>query len=181
MEVTSPEKRYPSATLVSREARLLARRVDSGQLTEEAGLGRVWGLIFVLAVLGGCGDSGEYCYVEGSVTYAGQPVTAGLIEFEPADGNSQAHAIPINAGRYETPSGMTIGPGTYFVRITAPDLSTSASTASVGPNDPVPETKPLLPPGWNVQSTLQVELKRGTNSADFSSKANVNPDVAVGS
>jgi len=85
LEVTSPEKRYPSTTLASREARLLARPVDSGRLAEEAGLGRVWGLIFVLAVVGGCGDSGEYCYVEGSVTYAGQPVTAGLIEFRVYD------------------------------------------------------------------------------------------------
>ncbi len=130
----------------------------------------------MLSLLWGCG-SPDTCHVEGNVSFAGQQVAVGLIEFEPADGSSQAYAIPIQAGHYETPATLRILPGMYIVRITAPDPATNASNANIGPNDPVPDTRPLLPPSWNARSTLRLRLEAGTNRVSF--RGDADPQIEV--
>lgn len=126
----------------------------------------------------GCGDA-DVCHVSGKVTYNGQPVKAGMISLEPADGKSQPHGIPITDGRYISTENSRIEPGKYIVRITAPDLSRSNPNANVGPNDPVRPAVPLVPVNWNVRSNLSLELKPGLNEANFSGEKMSPPKVEM--
>ncbi len=130
-------------------------------------------------MLCGCGSDTDVCRVSGRVTYAGQPVKAGMVYFEPAAGQSQSYGIPIRDGRYESTQKTTIKPGSYIVRITAPDLSKSQPNPNAGPNDRVPPSIPLLPPAWNNRSKLVVELKAGKNTANFSGEKMGMPMVEV--
>ncbi|MBN2296094.1 MAG: hypothetical protein JXM70_26930 [Pirellulales bacterium] len=124
----------------------------------------------------GCGDA-EISHVMGKVTYNGQPVTAGLVSFEPVEGGSLPYGISIHDGRYTSSSGSRIKPGKYIVRITAPDLSRSNLDANAGPNDPVPPTVPLVPASWNVQSKLSLDLRPGINEINFSGEKMTPPKV----
>jgi hypothetical protein len=80
-----------------------------------------WLCAFLL-VLTGCGasDAGRFD-VSGTVTYAGQPVTTGMVYFDPdyskgSDG-VQGYAEIVN-GRFSTrESGRGLGGGKYVVRI----------------------------------------------------------------
>ncbi len=138
--------------------------------------------IFLLAgltpLLCGCTDA-DICRISGQVTYNGQPVKAGSISFEPADGKSQAQGMPIKDGRYASATKATINPGNYIVRIFAPDLSRSKPKSSTDPLEPSPPTVPLLPPAWNKQSKLKVKLKAGNNVVNFSGEKMGSPLVEV--
>ena len=118
--------------------------------------------------------------MSGEVVFDGQPVNVGLISFESADGRSQPHSVPIRDGRYEATAETGLKPGSYLVRLTAPDLVKSPPNPNVGPHDPVPPTVPLLPPPWNVQSRLMVELKSGTNLLHFRGKQGQMPQAEIG-
>jgi hypothetical protein len=140
----------------------------------------VFGLSAGLAlVVAGCGGA-TACRVSGNVTYNGQPVKMGVISFEPVRGQAQVHNAAIRDGRYETAE-PGIPPGSYLVRLTAPDLEKSPPVpANAGPNDYVPPAVPLLPPAWHVQSQLTVELKLGNNVFHFSGNKGEAPRVEPG-
>ncbi len=138
--------------------------------------------IFLLAgltpLLSGCSDP-DICRISGQVTYNGQPVKTGSISFEPADGKSQVQGMLIRDGRYASAAKATINPGNYIVRIFAPDLSRSKPKPNRNPFEPSPPTVPLLPPTWNKQSKLSVELKAGKNIVNFSGEKMGMPLVEV--
>ena len=119
----------------------------------------IFGLLTGFAILiGGCGGA-DTSRVSGEVTYNGQPVKAGMISFEPTKGQDQVRSVPIRDGRYDAEAQVGLTPGSYLVRLTAPDLDKSPPpSAAVGPNDPVSPSVPLLPPTWNDQSKLTVDL-----------------------
>jgi hypothetical protein len=146
---------------------------------------RVLAVVALLAglalVIGGCGGT-DACRVSGEVTFNGQPVKTGAISFEPIQGQAQARSAAIRDGRYETEGKPGIPPGSYLVRLSAPDLEkTPPVPANVGPNDYVPPAVPLLPPMWNVQSKLTVELKLGKNVFHFRGNKGEAPRVEPGS
>ena len=69
----------------------------------------------------GCGRSGPASYeVSGMVTYAGQPVPAGKIVFEPdrqAGNSGHASTAFFSEGRYQTVAGRGPGSGPHLARI----------------------------------------------------------------
>ncbi len=86
---------------------------------------RQWTLAFaILGLCTGCGGSGsdgpQRYNLTGTVTYAGQPIAAGMIVFEPDDaaGNQgPGTVVEFIDGHYRTPRGRgTIG-GAHVVRI----------------------------------------------------------------
>jgi hypothetical protein len=74
------------------------------------------------AVLGaaaaGCGSSGVP--VSGTVTVDGQPLSGGLVAFEPAAGSGTTGAgavAGVREGRFEIPAEKNLLPGKYLVRV----------------------------------------------------------------
>ena len=69
---------------------------------------RVWFCVPLLAFLAGCGGDGDGATVQGSVTFDGQPVEKGYINFFPADGKGRPAGGEINGGKF-TVKGVTVG------------------------------------------------------------------------
>ncbi|NLF68927.1 MAG: hypothetical protein GX575_07710 [Candidatus Anammoximicrobium sp.] len=123
----------------------------------------LFGLLTGIAVAGtGCGASDGRVEVSGEVAFDGQPVQAGMVSFEPSGGGAPPQSATIENGKYQA----VLEPGQYLVRITAADL------AKMGPpsddiHAPAPAFVPLLPPPWNEQSQLTVEIKPGATTHHF--------------
>jgi hypothetical protein len=88
------------------------------------------------ASLLGCGDSNGGVTVSGKITYDGNPVTSGLINFQPQGGRPLGGAIRAD-GTYSA----EIPPGDYAVRIDAP----APLPQGFKEGDPVPDLPPLVP------------------------------------
>jgi len=108
--------------------------------------------------------------ITGAVTFDGEPVAAGTIVFEPADGRGPTAGGIVAAGRYEVAAPT---PGKKRVRIFA-----TRSTGRMVPADPVPnsplveETEPYIPDTYNARTTLECSvLEQGPNVCDFHLKS----------
>jgi hypothetical protein len=109
-------------------------------------------------MLAGCGESGPRRYhLAGKITWAGEPIPAGLIYFDPdiaagVDG-PQGFAV-IKDGQYDTRNdGLGQGGGKYVCRIFAAD-------GVEGPESPLGQ--PLFP-----EYTWSVELPAAEGTKDF--------------
>jgi hypothetical protein len=125
-------------------------------------------LLAVLALLavGGCGGSGPM-EISGAVTFAGQPVQSGTIQFEPADGKGPLAAGVIREGRY-TVEAM---PGPKKVRIEGFKIIGRRQFTPGNPASPMVDiTEPIVPERFNKQTTLTRDIARGTCTYDFDLK-----------
>ena len=114
----------------------------------------------------GCGEeTGGKLPVSGNITIKGQPLDAGSIQFESKPPTPSCFTgSEIKDGKYTIPAVQGLLPGTYTVRITAPEKV--AVTAEPGGEIP-PPVKDRVPPEYNANSTLTFEAKSGTNTFDF--------------
>ena len=126
-------------------------------------------------LLAGCGRRSKLrrLPVSGSVTFAGQPVDDGLIEFIPVDSTpGPSFGGLVKAGRYDVPAaqGGHEG-GTYRVQITASRASGktfSVDTLVLSPDGKkmqVPVMESVIPEKYNVASTLRVTLTPEASAA----------------
>ncbi len=123
----------------------------------------VGGVLVVFLV--GCGGSG-LTPVAGAVTLDGQPLAEGTIHFAPADGSGPSQAAMIREGKYST----ELSPTNYKVQIFAP--KPSKIVAKLDENGPGggPRMEELLPPRYNVNSELTLQISGPTKGADFELK-----------
>ncbi|MCI0358386.1 MAG: hypothetical protein L0211_07885 [Planctomycetaceae bacterium] len=124
----------------------------------------LWMLICALV---GCGEeTGGKLAVSGLIKLKGQPLDAGSIQFEskpPAP--SCFTGGEIKDGKYAIPPGQGLLPGTYTVRISAPE---NVAAPSEPGGEIAPPVKDRVPPEYNVNTTLTFEAKSGTsNTYDF--------------
>jgi hypothetical protein len=126
-------------------------------------------------VMGGCGKSGPKRYeVTGEVTYKGQPLDEGMIEFHPMDGQGSQDGATIKDGQYEIPKNKGLFPGKYKIHMIAGD------GISGGPSDGSPDVvrrkptpglvlgKERIPPEYNRNSKVIVEVSASkANKFDF--------------
>jgi len=124
----------------------------------------------------GCGGGEPRGEVEGTVTYDGQPVEAGMISFECTDATRPARNVPIRNGSYEASGDSALAPGTYRVRIAAGDPAAMDPDAPGDEHTRV-EYVPLLPPSWNTHSELSVDVRPGGNPFHFSGNSGEAPGV----
>lgn len=130
--------------------------------------------IFVLlltSTLLGCGKNplGRQ-QVGGSVTLDGKPVAQGSIGFEPQQPGGVGSGAMIRDGAYAIAESKGLPPGKYRVRISAADLGgeQQAGALSAPPGSAPPRArKNLIPPKYNSQSELTVEVVDGNNRFDF--------------
>ncbi len=118
---------------------------------------------WALAVLGmlflaGCsrGDRPSLGLVSGTVTLDGKPLAGARVIFEPVEGGRASTSTTDSRGRYEliyirTDKGAKVGP--HNVRI-------FAGNADLGRAE-------VVPPRYNLQTTLRVEVKPGENERNF--------------
>ena len=91
--------------------------------------------------------------VRGSVRIDGRPLSSGQITFVLMDRmKKQRVSQPVSNGAYAFSD--VIESGSYFIEITSPTASGKATVETI-------------PPWYNSETTLRLDLARGTNFADF--------------
>jgi hypothetical protein len=120
----------------------------------------VAGILIVCVV--GCGGNG-LTPVGGVVTLDGQALAEGTIHFAPADGQGPSQAAVIREGKYSTELALT----KYKVQIFAP--RPAKVVAKLDENGPGggPRMEELLPPRYNIQSELTLNVTGATTAANF--------------
>ena len=134
---------------------------------------RAFSLVLVVlttVAVNGCGEKSARRTVAGDVTFQGQPIAQGTIQFLQMDPPSPVGGAMIQAGRYSLSGTHGLLPGTYRVTISAPDSSTKKVAG-----DPMKSVKPtnkeLIPNRYNSNSELTVVVTSdGPNTFDFTLK-----------
>jgi hypothetical protein len=132
-----------------------------------------WAGVGLLLLFGsGCGGPRNE-EVSGSVTWQGQPLDQGTIEFAPAGGQGLAANGIIQDGRYHLLSTPGVAPGSYQVRIHSRESPLRRSN----PNAPSDielidrKAKERIPAKYNRNTELKAEVKKGGgNTFDFDLK-----------
>jgi hypothetical protein len=117
----------------------------------------------------GCGG-GNRSAVEGSVNFDGQPLESGTIAFVPIEGTQgPSSGGSISGGRYTVAADKGPFAGVYRVEIHAQRKSGRMITVHAGLKGLVEteETEEMIPPAYNKESTLRVEVQGGKNTHDF--------------
>ena len=135
----------------------------------------IWLLAGLLAVCLGCGGN-DLTTVEGTVTFDGQPVEAGSIVFEPADGAGPAAGGTIEQGKYRLAGDAGVVPGQKIVRISA--VRNTGQQVEAGPPAPegtmIEEVEQYIPIQYNRNTTLTAEVPPGQVTLDFALEASPN-------
>lgn len=133
-------------------------------LTPSAGLNlkRNLGLSLALALswfAAGCSEAGPARQpVSGTITLDGKPLTLGTITFAPLDGTTAATA-PIQDGAYRLSRSEGPAPGRYQVEISAVQPTGKRIAHPDLPSETIDEVRNIVPPNYNVQTELAVEIK----------------------
>jgi len=121
-------------------------------------------LLIVVGAVGmvsGCRrDTGGRVEVSGNVTFRGEPLKTGTIEFASKDGSCQSGAAVAN-GKYALPADKGLKPGEYAVRITSVQEQANAAMGPPGPESMKQTGQDRIPPEYNVKSKLTAEVKQG--------------------
>ena len=130
------------------------------------------GLAAAGLALAGCGGSGpERHEITGKVTYKGEPVEEGIIDFEPQGGQGTKDGATIQKGQYRIPRDKGLFPGKYKVSIIIGDGTVTSGEAGADTPKKKPGVIPGVeraPPEFNTKSTLIREVTRdGPNNFDF--------------
>jgi hypothetical protein len=105
--------------------------------------------------------------VSGKVTFKGQPLAQGMIQFQPADGGATAGGGAIADGEYSIAKAEGLVPGKYQVVVTSTPPPAPLPPGTM-PGDPVPPPKETIPAKYNVKTTLSATVtKEGPNTFDF--------------
>lgn len=102
-------------------------------------------MLIVPLMLAGCGRGG--IAVNGSITYHGAPVDAGVVSFEPVDGLGGTAGGAIRNGRFALESSAGLTPGRKLVRFTA--------TMKTGKRIPA---GPPMPPDALVDEVAPIQI-----------------------
>jgi hypothetical protein len=125
-------------------------------------------VIIALYFLSGCSSEKQRHPIQGEITFKGQPVTEGSIQFHPlVPTEGYLEGAVIQAGRYKIPAEKGLSPGKYQVLVSAPDYKGKKPDPTAAPGA-VYQSKELFPDIYNTKSTLAVEVTpQGPNKFDF--------------
>ena len=119
----------------------------------------------VLVCSAGCGGSDNRAEVSGEIRVAGQPPVNGSIAFHPTEGNSGPTAgARVTDGKYHIDRAKGVVPGKNLVKIRGIEKT---GDTTVRYSQAVDEHVQILPPHFNVESTLVRDVQPGSNVIDF--------------
>ncbi len=123
-------------------------------------------LALTVLLAGGCGSGSSGYPVTGTVTWKGQPLDQGSIQFLPEEGKGTMVGAEIRAGRYALPTPPGLAPGTYRVRINSRSGVNPRAAPDTNLTDP--KSKEQLAKKYNEETILKKEVKPDqTNTFDF--------------
>jgi hypothetical protein len=123
----------------------------------------------------GCGREGSAPSreaVSGTVSFDGQPLKKGTIQFQPASQADGALAVgPITDGHFDIPGNEGPAPGKYGVAVYNQNDSAPAPGEMPGPVKAKKTTGALIPARYNTKTELTAEVEPGgPNSYAFDLK-----------
>jgi len=107
----------------------------------------------------GCGKA-ERLAVSGTASYQGKKIERGAIVFRSVGGDLPPGAADIIDGKY---TGNVQNPGSYIVEVRGFRFKGDSTDLS----DPEVQYTQFIPPKFNQNSTLKVELTSAANEHDF--------------
>jgi hypothetical protein len=120
----------------------------------------------IAPALSGCGEEPAGAPVSGAVTFRGQPLDHGVIQFSPLENQDTQSGAAITAGKYEVPAATGLAAGKYEVRIMSGNQGQDPEEEM--PGEPAAPGKELIPAEFNARSKQTVEVKAdGPNVFDF--------------
>lgn len=128
---------------------------------------------FCLGVaVGGCSDPNGRQRISGSVTFDGEPLPTGSVSLRPV-GTGPLAVGRIKDGEFVLPSGKGPLPGAYLIEIES-QQNTGRKIALVdNPSIKLDEKREVIPPQYNNQTQLRIEVKPGSgNHFEFDLKSN---------
>lgn len=132
------------------------------------------GSLIVFLLLSGCSNKKDLdrASISGTVMFDEQPIEQGTIEFiATGDTSAPSSGGTISNGQYEVTEKGPV-PGRYKVQIQA--RRKTGKMVSAGPQTggaQVEEVEQFIPTQYNSQTTLEVEIKPGSNKQDFQLKS----------
>ncbi len=119
-------------------------------------------VLIAALLVAGCGKS-NVGTVSGTVTVDGEPAKTGSIVFYPQNKKARTAGAVIDNGRYTTEVAL----GTAKVEIRVPRVvgQTKLYDAAKSPVKPI--LAEALPPKYNDQTELTIDVQPGTNQHDF--------------
>jgi len=111
----------------------------------------------------GCSSEPAQSKVKGTVTLDGQPLANGLIHFVAVDAGAPTAEAAITAGQYEA----VVPPGEKRVEIRAPKITGKEKVYDTPDSPMVDIVSELLPPRYNVDSTLTMSVGDGEQEKSF--------------
>jgi len=119
-----------------------------------------------VALLAGCGEGGGGLpreAVSGTVTFKGEPLKAGSIQFLPTSPREvTAGGAIIVDGKYSIGKSEGLVPGKYQVLISGAQAApASAKSELPGASPPLPPAKEPIPAKYNSKSELSADVKNG--------------------
>jgi hypothetical protein len=116
-----------------------------------------------LLTLVGCSGDGKH-HLQGQVKLDGKPLVDGTIEFFPAAGDGPTASAIIKEGAYA----LTIPPGSKIVKIEGFEKIGEHKYDKSNPESPmVADYKPIVPPKYNVNSELKLDVTEEMTQKDF--------------
>ncbi len=119
-------------------------------------------------LLGGCGGGDGSATVKGQVTFDGTPIKDGAINLIPIDSDLRRVGGSISDGAYEL-TGVQSGPmpGKYRVEIYAFEPIAAPSGAEEGDAEADSATRQVLPPKFNAESDMELDVNASLVEKDF--------------
>lgn len=118
--------------------------------------------VAALLLLAGCAPD-TTAEVSGTVTFDGQPLETGAVQFSPVDGQSPTAGAVIKDGWFTS----RVPVGEMKVTFTAPKVVGKKKLYNSPTSPEAPITEELLPEKYNAKSELKTQVKPGRNPVVF--------------
>lgn len=117
----------------------------------------------LLTMLAGCGGSGKTLHkISGEVTFDGEPVESGSMQFIPESGTPEG--CNINDGKYTA----KVSPGKTKVKIYASKPHPTKKTPNADPSKPdLPLMVEYIPRKYNENTELSITVEKDGETHDF--------------
>jgi hypothetical protein len=125
-------------------------------------------VVVAICAVAGCSTGAAVGTVTGEVTFDGKPVKDGHVTFTPVDGKGQTGGAPIVDGRFRAEQVPALR---MKVELHGNKVIGKRKAYDTPESPVMDEVAELLPPKYNVNSELTLEVKRGSQDVKYDLKS----------